>query len=112
MHWLIYTTAPDGRLASLRIVEMDDKPVDALVINGGFQSAEEGLALMSHWLRIGPDGFAGIDPERARHAPSWLDRVRIAYTIEARIVWLIGLALGIGVVGLAISVVLLAMHLG
>lgn len=105
MYWLIYAGSEDRPL-TLRIVQADQPP-DAQVLNSGFQSPDQALALMSQYLQIGADGFVRINPHTTHRHPTWVDRVRLAYLIQPAIIWPVFFSLVISV----LTLILLISHL-
>lgn len=103
MHWLIYSTAPDGHLSGLRIIESNVKP-RAPTINGGFKSAQEALVLMSEYLVVKPDGFVHMDEANLERSVTFADRVRHAYLVQPALAWLVALSLTIGLMSMVLTV--------
>jgi hypothetical protein len=106
MHWFIYTLDEHGRLASLRVRESAERPA-GLVLNDGFKTPEEGFALMGQYLDIDREGFAHVDQDKAARPIKWLARIKLAYLVEPRLVWLTTIALIIG----AIDLLIISLHI-
>ena len=103
MHWLIYSTAPNGRLTGLRIVESATRP-HAPTFNGGFNSPEEALALMQEYLAIDQQGYIGVNEERVNHTVTMFERLRRSYLIAPIVLWLVLASLILSVINAALTI--------
>ena len=106
MHWLAYQVE-GNRVVWLRIIRSPERPEDVNVINNGFRSDREALALMSHYLKTNEAGFLTVPPDRANEHMTRLQRITLAFHIEPLIIY--ALAGAYSLIGLVL--LLLVLHM-
>lgn len=103
MHWLAYGLEGD-RVAWLRVIKSPVRPNDVNVINNGFGSSREALALMGHYLRTNEAGFLTVPPDQSTEHMTRFDRIALAFHVEPFLFW--GLVGAYGLIGLVLLLLL------
>lgn len=105
LYWLTYSYDREGNLV-LRRVQSETRPPNA--IDHGARDENGLLAIMATHLIFSENGVTMLDESKIDHSPSRAERIRLAYAIEPLLASLVGVALILGGINLALVVALLA----